>query len=153
MPQELGRLSKLVRLDLCSNKLSGSIPQSLGGCASLEILSIAANPKLSGGVPASLGGCKALRRLNLMSTSLDVVNTGIPKAMDACTQLEIIDMRFSRPDLAAEVAEAEDPSRITPSKHLPYPMPGLQRMTGEEKALKTKTTPFLRSKLVFTGER
>ncbi|XP_054811835.1 probable leucine-rich repeat receptor-like protein kinase At1g35710 isoform X2 [Prosopis cineraria] len=54
IPQSIGMLSRLQYLSLEGNNFSGSIPQSLGHCTNLSVLSMALN-NLSGIIPPSFG--------------------------------------------------------------------------------------------------
>ena len=53
IPEELGQLASLQKLELSNNQLSGSIPKELGQLASLQDLELDDN-QLSGSIPKKL---------------------------------------------------------------------------------------------------
>ena len=69
IPSELGSLNLLRELDLHSNELSGEIPSELGSLAPLRELYLHSN-SLSGQIPSELGSLTLLRELDLYSNSL-----------------------------------------------------------------------------------
>ena len=69
IPQELGFLSNLRRLDLDWNDLSGVIPPELGDLSNLTHLQLRSN-ELSGPIPPELGGLSNLRHLRLQGNDL-----------------------------------------------------------------------------------
>ena len=64
IPSELGRLTKLTRLDLDSNQLTGTIPKELAYLANLEHLSLGWN-QLTGTIPIELTQMSNLKHLTL----------------------------------------------------------------------------------------
>ncbi|MBA0619243.1 hypothetical protein Godav_028454, partial [Gossypium davidsonii] len=64
IPFTLGNLSKLERLSLGGNQISGGIPNSLFKCKELKILSLF-NNSLVGSIPTEIGNLTLLNRLNL----------------------------------------------------------------------------------------
>ena len=84
IPSSLGDLTNLDRLELFGNQLSGAIPSSLGGLTNLEILGFSHN-QLSGTIPSSLGGLTNLRWLRLSDNQLSGT---IPSSLDGLTALE-----------------------------------------------------------------
>ena len=69
IPQELGDLSNLTRLNLTSNSFSGNIPPELGNLTKLTHLDLGGN-ELTGGVPADLAKLSSLTRLDLNDNDL-----------------------------------------------------------------------------------
>ena len=84
----LGRLSKLRALLVINNKTSGRIPAELGQLTDLEILNLASND-LTGNIPADLGNLVKLRSVNLYGNQL----TGhIPFELGHLTRLGYLDL-------------------------------------------------------------
>jgi len=65
IPDSLGNLSNLVYLNLASNQLSGSIPESIGNLSNLNNLFLSSN-QLSGSIPGSLGNLTNILFLHLI---------------------------------------------------------------------------------------
>ncbi|CAL4995976.1 unnamed protein product [Urochloa decumbens] len=96
----LGQLTRLRRLSLHDNAISGPIPASLGFLPELRGLYLF-NNRFSGGVPPSIGGCVALQALDASSNRL----TGpIPPAVANSTKL--IRLNLSRNALSSEIPDA-----------------------------------------------
>ena len=86
IPQELGRLGNLRRLDLRVNELSGAVPPQLANLAGLEYLDLQGN-RLSGTVPSQLGAMTNLQHLYLSRNQL----TGtIPWQLGSLTNLRTL---------------------------------------------------------------
>ena len=77
IPSSLGGLTNLARLELSGNQLSGTIPSSLGGLTNLEWLRLQEN-QLSGTIPSSLGG---LTNLEVVDLWLNQLSGSIPAAL------------------------------------------------------------------------
>ena len=83
IPSSLGDLANLKRLYLHGNQLTGSIPSSLGNLANLEYLYLIHN-QLTGSIPSSLGDLANLEHLYLGNNQL----TGsIPSSLGNLTNL------------------------------------------------------------------
>ncbi|WZZ10373.1 hypothetical protein YC2023_096294 [Brassica napus] len=89
IPDELGNLTKLVKLDLASNQFTGSLPITLARLVNLEQLWISDN-KFSGTIPAYIGKWSRLRKLFLHASGL---KGPFPDAV-ACLE-NLIDLRIS----------------------------------------------------------
>lgn len=63
IPQELGNLKVVVKINLSYNHFSGDIPTTFEKLVSLEYLDLS-NDNLSGVIPKSLEGCLSLRYFN-----------------------------------------------------------------------------------------
>ena len=100
IPETLGKLANLERLDLRANNLSGSIPAALGQLANLKWLDLGAN-NLSGSIPAALGQLAKLQGLLLFNNQL----TGsIPSALG---QLEnLTSLEFANNQLTGSIPPA-----------------------------------------------
>ena len=93
IPASLGGLTNLFRLELGGNQLSGAIPSSLGGLTNLDVLHLGDN-RLSGAIPASLGGLTNLRRLHLYNNRL---SGAIPASLGGgLTNLEQLELFFNQ---------------------------------------------------------
>ena len=89
IPEELGSLSQMVQLALNENELAGSIPSQLGNLANLEGLFLFGN-KLSGSIPIQLGSLGQLDQLALGNNAL----TGsIPIQLGSLSQLTDLSLR------------------------------------------------------------
>ena len=69
IPPELGKLAKVRDLFLFSNKLEGPIPPELGGLVSVDTMYLSEN-QLSGPIPATFGNLAALEYLALFENQL-----------------------------------------------------------------------------------
>ncbi|GMH06769.1 hypothetical protein Nepgr_008609 [Nepenthes gracilis] len=88
IPQELGRLTNLVHLDLSSCKLDGSIPRELGKLKLLDTLYLQLN-LLSGPIPRQFGNLSSLVNLDLSNNAL----TGeIPFEFINLRELELVNL-------------------------------------------------------------
>ncbi|GFY94182.1 leucine-rich receptor-like protein kinase family protein [Actinidia rufa] len=85
--------SSLVELDLSSNNLSGSVPESLGSCSALESLDLS-NNNFSGELPINT----LLRMVSLKNVSLAFNNFvgSLPDSFSNITNLESLDVSSNR---------------------------------------------------------
>ena len=92
IPEELGMLSALVRLELEKNQLTGTIPTELGNLSALVRLQLDKN-QLTGTIPTELGNLSALVRLQLYNNQL----TGsIPENLGSLSALEMLRLENNR---------------------------------------------------------
>lgn len=98
LPESLSGLASLRRLYAPYNSLSGPIPASLGNLANLEILELSGN-KLSGALPGALGNLKKLTELRLYGNQLE---GAIPKEFGGLSALTILDLSNNK--LTGELA-------------------------------------------------
>jgi len=76
-------------LQLCYNKLRGSIPPQLGSLKKLSVLALQYN-QLTGAIPATLGDLPNLKRLDL---SFNQLFGSIPTKLANAPVLEVLDIR------------------------------------------------------------
>ena len=88
IPEELGNLTNLARLDLGYNQLSGEIPAELGNLANLWTLQIVRN-QLSGEIPAELGNLTSLVELRL---SYNQLSGEIPAELGNLAHLRLLQL-------------------------------------------------------------
>ena len=84
LPSSLGNLTNLQRLDLYDNELWGAFPRSLGNLTNLTYLNLGDN-ELSGSLPSSLGNLTNLQQLGLFDNKL---SGGLPSSLGNLTRLE-----------------------------------------------------------------
>ncbi|GER40608.1 leucine-rich repeat protein kinase family protein [Striga asiatica] len=72
IPKQLGQLTQLVSLDLYDNDLTGKIPKELDNLNNLMFLRLYDNADLLGTVPEALACKPILRPLNVTGTKLDI---------------------------------------------------------------------------------
>ena len=97
LPDELGNLQGLEGLRLCNNSLSGQIPRELGNLTQLQRLELYTN-SLSGEIPSEFGNLTQLQRLILNTNTL----TGeIPRELGNLTQLQRLELANN--SLAGEI--------------------------------------------------
>lgn len=89
-PNQLTDLCKtVVELDLSFNNFSGMVPESLGGCSSLELLDIS-NNNFSGKLPVDT--LLKLSNLNTMVLSFNKFVGGLPDSFSNLVKLETLDV-------------------------------------------------------------
>jgi hypothetical protein len=91
LPDSLGNFSQLTSLDLGHNTLAGNIPASLGNLSQLAHLSLAGN-QFSGPIPPSLGGLAQLQYLDLSANNL---GGSIPPGLGDLSQLQHLYLDFN----------------------------------------------------------
>ena len=89
LPEEVGALAALERLDLAANEMLGRLPESLGRLTSLTYLALGSNRFFRGPIPASLGNLTRLRILDLHYNGL---RGPIPEALGNLTSLISLDL-------------------------------------------------------------
>ncbi|KAF3780043.1 putative LRR receptor-like serine/threonine-protein kinase [Nymphaea thermarum] len=75
-------------LQLCCNRLEGSIPKELGSLKKLSVLALQ-NNRLTGAIPATLGDLTSVTRLDLSSNELF---GSIPSRLASLPQLTVLDV-------------------------------------------------------------
>lgn len=96
IPPEIGRLERLVRLDLSDNwGIDGRIPRQLGDLANLEWLDLSGSYFFARGtIPVELGNLKKLKWLDLSETWFWPLEGGpIPREFGNLESLERLDLR------------------------------------------------------------
>ncbi|KAL7614874.1 receptor kinase-like protein Xa21 [Lactuca sativa] len=84
IPHELGRLSRLRRLNLGSNGFNGVIPTNLSSCSNIELLALYDN-KLVGSIPEEF---RFLSKLTSILIDTNKLTGGIPSALGNITSLD-----------------------------------------------------------------
>ena len=84
IPESLGNLSNLTRLNLSYGQLTGSIPESLGNLNNLQNLQLY-NNQLSGSLPESLGNLSNLQNFHLGNNQL---SNPIPESLGNLNNLQ-----------------------------------------------------------------
>ncbi|XP_021901644.1 leucine-rich repeat receptor-like serine/threonine-protein kinase BAM3 [Carica papaya] len=80
--------STLAQLNLSNNRLSGSLPASIGNLSSLQTLLLTAN-SFTGEIPSEIGQLKSLNKLDM---SMNNFSGRIPPEMGNCLQLTYLDL-------------------------------------------------------------
>ncbi|KAI3666503.1 hypothetical protein L1987_88981 [Smallanthus sonchifolius] len=88
IPPEFGDSLKLQGLYLGKNQLSGTIPERLGRLSSLVKLNLTSNKNFSGPVPTSFGNLKGLTHLDLSSNELSVEEAVTEQAVTESAAIE-----------------------------------------------------------------
>ncbi len=86
LPDEIGLMEQLVKLDLDNNQLTGSIPSTISDMISLEELWIKYN-QLTGELPSTLVDMPELRWIDLSSNN---ISGTLPEDLGKITNLEIL---------------------------------------------------------------
>uniref|UniRef100_A0A0D3BIW5 non-specific serine/threonine protein kinase n=1 Tax=Brassica oleracea var. oleracea TaxID=109376 RepID=A0A0D3BIW5_BRAOL len=107
IPDELGNLTKLVKLHLASNRFTGSLPITLARLVNLERLWISDN-KFSGTIPAYIGKWSRLRKLILRNVGL---SGPIPSYIWNLPNLTRLDLSFNK--LTGEVQDIQKAPKLT----------------------------------------
>ncbi|KAL5077734.1 hypothetical protein RYX36_016718 [Vicia faba] len=98
IPQEKGKntTSKLEQCNLSNNRLSGSLPTSIGNFPNLQTLQLSGN-RFSGQIPSDIGKLISILKLDISSNNF---SGAIPIEIGKCTLLTYIDLsqnQFSGP--------------------------------------------------------
>lgn len=92
IPVEIGKLTKLVSLNLQGNKLTGSIPKEIGKLTNLTSLNLLGND-LTGNIPSSIGNLANLQTLYIQENNF----TGnIPTTIGNLSDLQILYLNNNR---------------------------------------------------------
>ena len=89
IPEQIGGLNALTRLDLSINQLT-TLPESIGGLNALTSLNLGVNQLTT--LPESIGGLTALTSLNLFSNQL----TTLPESIGGLTALTYLNLGLNR---------------------------------------------------------
>ena len=100
LPESLGALTHARCIRLWGNRLSGSIPTTIGRCAALQDLQLYDNV-LTGPIPEALGECTALHRLDLHNNRL---SGSIPPGLGRCVALQ--DLQLYNNELTGSIPDA-----------------------------------------------
>lgn len=124
LPPEIGQMSMLEELDLCSNKLT-QLPPEIGNLTRLRRLNLDGNPIKS--LPPEIGNLINLAELHLQSTSLDQ----LPPTIGKCQELDILSLNYNHlQTLPEEICNLEKLRCLYISenqlKHLPEEIGRLQ---------------------------
>jgi Leucine-rich repeat (LRR) protein len=92
IPESIGDLSNLIRLDLNSNNLTGEMPISIELLSRLEYLSLE-NNSMSGSISSSLGYLSSLRYINLNGNQL---SGEIPSSLGYLYLLYELDLKHNQ---------------------------------------------------------
>ncbi|CAL5414333.1 unnamed protein product [Camellia sinensis] len=88
IPQEMGRLFRLQKLEFSNNSFGGGIPNNLSRCSQLEWLNLVDN-NLAGIIPAELG---SLSRLGTLALSKNKLSGTIPPFIGNLSSLSILSL-------------------------------------------------------------
>ncbi|KAK1377935.1 Protein kinase domain-containing protein [Heracleum sosnowskyi] len=88
----LGRVDRLVTLELFSNKLSGMIPASVFNLSLLNVFNLADN-QLQGSIPSDFG--LTLPNLQKIQLSNNRFTGSIPVSLSNASKLQVIDLQFN----------------------------------------------------------
>ncbi|CAN1744612.1 Probable LRR receptor-like serine/threonine-protein kinase At3g47570 [Linum perenne] len=91
IPDEVGNLINLGRLDLSNNFLTGRIPANLGRCVRLETLNLMGN-MFQGSIPSSL---RALRGLVVLDLSRNNLSGEVPVFLQEFTSLVRLNLSYN----------------------------------------------------------
>ncbi|KAL5748063.1 hypothetical protein ACOSP7_025099 [Xanthoceras sorbifolium] len=89
-PSDVGKLKNLISLDISGNHFSREIPVTLGGCTSLEYLSLQGN-SFSGSIPPLIS-LRSIKRLDFSSNNL---SGQIPKYLENLSFLEYLNLSYN----------------------------------------------------------
>lgn len=112
-PDWIGQLSKLLRLDLGSNRFSGQIPLSIFNCSNLVLLDLSDNT-LVGEIPPLIGN--HLTKLKLINLYFNRLTGTIPSSFSNMSILEILDVTSN--NLSGELPSADVLGKLTKLQRL-----------------------------------
>ncbi|KAI5020859.1 hypothetical protein ZWY2020_045747 [Hordeum vulgare] len=101
IPPEVGRLKRLLKLDLSGNNLTGEVPGEIGECTSLTFLDLSVN-QLTGAIPGAR--LAEIKVLNYVNVSWNKLEGGVPAEMGGMKSLTAAD--FSHNDLSGVVPQS-----------------------------------------------
>ena len=91
IPQQIGTLTHLTRLDLGFNSLTGELPLSLANLSQLEYLSLSHN-RLHGSIPPEIGNLKKLFTLDM---SDNLISGQIPFQLGNLKEVEYFNLSYN----------------------------------------------------------
>lgn len=134
IPDSFGVFKDLFFLNLAYNQIEGAIPESIGNLSNLEYLDLACN-RLSGTLPESMKNLKRLKDLHLYGTpnqDYPYFNGPLPSWIGELTQLEYL--QFSCNKLSGELPESLSnlvnlKYLLLDNNELSGPLPDLSKMS------------------------
>lgn len=87
IPESIGDLTALEKLELSWNRINGNIPENIGKLTALKELDLSYNSQLNGSIPESIGDLTALEKLNL---SYNDLNGKVPESIGNLTNLTFL---------------------------------------------------------------
>ena len=100
IPEKIGNLARLKRLQLRGDFLQSQIPGSIGKCCDLEFLSINCS-NIAGSIPLELGNCLNLKEVDLSDNS---ITGSIPPTLGNCS--ELVYLNLSRNKISGAIPAA-----------------------------------------------
>jgi Leucine-rich repeat (LRR) protein len=93
LPTSIGLLSNLQNLQMIVNELQGTLPSEIGSLSSLLSFNLARNLGISGTIPTTIGSLKELRLFSLKDAELAGT---IPTQIGTMSNLDVFDVGYNR---------------------------------------------------------
>ncbi|XP_010529317.1 PREDICTED: leucine-rich repeat receptor-like serine/threonine-protein kinase BAM3 [Tarenaya hassleriana] len=84
--------SNLTQINLSNNRLSGSLPASIGNFSSLQILQLGSN-RFTGQIPEEIGGLKSVLKLDMSRNNF---SGKLPPGIGSCQSLTYLDLNHNQ---------------------------------------------------------